>query len=151
MERWPLAVAALAGLIFWRQRRVQTQRRVARQLAALDRLSGADFQAAVARLLTAQGHRVQAVGGPHDLGVDLIATRGRRRTAVQVKRAARPVARQAISDAVAGRLHYGCEEALVVTNSRFSRDAQRLARSTGCRLAGRETLARWLAQTSRPI
>ena len=79
-----------------------------------------------------------------DLGVDLIAERGDYRCAVQAKRQSQPVARRAVSDAVAGMAHYDCNAAMVVTNNYFTEGAVELARSTGCELIDRGALAEWV-------
>ena len=79
-----------------------------------------------------------------DLGVDLVATGFGNKIAIQVKRYTNKVSRRAISDSVAGMNYYGCNEAMVVTNSYFSPGAITLAKSTGCILIDRDTLAKWI-------
>lgn len=135
---------ALYSAFLWRW---QAGRRVrALERADLDRLSGPEFEALVGDLLTRRGYRVRHTGRSGDLGVDMIAERSPNRYAVQVKRQAQPVSRHAVSDAVAGKAHYGCNAAMVVTNATFSPGALALARSNGCELVDESVLADWLAQ-----
>jgi restriction system protein len=136
-----LAIYFYILLRLQRTRRVQVLRRV-----DLDRLDGAEFETFVADLLTRRGYRVQHTGKSGDLGVDLIAEKKPYRYAVQVKRQAQPVSRRAVSDAVAGKAHYGCNAAMVVTNNSFSPGARELARSTHCQLVDRMKLADWLLE-----
>ena len=56
------------------------------------------------------------------------------------------VSRRAVSDAVAGMYHYGCNKAMVITNNYFSPGAITLARSTGCILIDRNILANWVTK-----
>lgn len=117
----------------------------------LDRLGGRDFEGLVAEILRDRGHSVERVGGSGDFGADLIADRGGDRTAVQVKRHARPVSRRAVSDAVAAVDHYDCDAAMVVTSAPgFSSGARTLAESAGCELVARPTLEEWISGLSGP-
>jgi len=93
-------------------------------------MSGIDFERYVGRLLDHRGFRIKNTKGSHDFGVD--------------KRCAGNVSRSAVSDAVAGKDQYGCNAAMVIANSYFSKGAVKLARSTGCELIDRDTLSEWI-------
>jgi len=47
---------------------------------------------------------------------------------------------------VAGMQHYRCTKAMVITNNYFTPGAETLARSTGCLLVDRDTLAKWISE-----
>lgn len=138
------AVPAVADAV---GRWVQAARLRRRDLADVDAMDGPSFEHFVAGLLARRGFHVEHTGGSGDLGVDLIVRQGYTSWAVQVKRYDGPVSRRAVSDAVAGKAHYGCNDAMVVTNSTFTEGARRLARSNGCELVDRYTLARWMRET----
>jgi restriction system protein len=121
-----------------------TLRRRRSNLDELDLMSGLEFEEYVAALLRRRGWTVEVTPGSHDLGVDLVAEKKDQRFAVQVKRQEAPVSRRAVSDAVAGCVHYDCTGAMVVTNSYFTRGALELAESTECELIDRDTLAEML-------
>jgi restriction system protein len=116
------------------------------QLEDLDRLGGHAFEQAVADVMAGLGYRTKVTPGSGDMGVDVIACRGSRRIAVQVKRYSSPVGRRAVADAVAGMAPHRCSEAMVVTNSTFSPAAVHLAQLHGCTLIDRTGLAAWLRQ-----
>ena len=80
------------------------------------------------------------------MGVDVIASKGAEKYAIQVKRYSKPVSRTAVSDAVAGKAYHGCTAAMVVTNNYFTAGARALARSTNCQLVDRDTLTKWIAE-----
>jgi restriction system protein len=115
-------------------------------LAQVDGMSGREFEHYVAKLLASQGYKVRVTPSSGDLGVDVVASKGHESYAVQVKRHASKLSRTSVSDAVAGRVHYRCTKAMVVTNSFFSPGAVQLAESTECVLVDRDTLARWVDQ-----
>ncbi|MBX2997965.1 MAG: restriction endonuclease [Caldilineaceae bacterium] len=132
-----------ALIIFWLRNRYRRLRAI--RLADVDFMDGLDFEQYVCRLMEHQGYRkVHNVRGSRDFGVDILATRGSVRYAVQVKRYKGNVSRRAISDAVAGKYHFNCDAAMVVTNSYFTASAKELARSTGCELVDRDQLAEWI-------
>lgn len=119
------------------------------RIAEVDQMGGGEFEEYLSRLLQDQGYTVERLGGAGDLGVDLIAARRDRVYAVQAKRSGRPVSRRAVSDAVAGAQHYGCNCTMVVTNSVFTPGALSLAESTRCELVDREILTGWIYRFQR--
>ncbi len=84
------------------------------------------------------------MGGFNDMGIDLIATNTRGKYAVQIKRWKREVGMDAIRAAVAGRAHFQCDRAFVITNNYFTTRAKLLAKSNDCRLIDRDELAKQL-------
>ena len=114
------------------------------QIANIDSMTGIEFEQYLQRILANQGYSVNVTQASGDLGVDLIASRNSDKIAIQAKRYSTNVSRRAISDAVAGMYHYGCNKAMVITNSYFSPGAKALAESTDCILINRDTLAEWV-------
>lgn len=145
-----LALTALTWLAARRLDRRSTRARLDRatraSLAEIDAMTGIEFEDLLQELLEARGYEVQRTPASGDLGVDLIAQRGGESIAIQAKRRAGKVDRRAVSDAVAGMRHYGCSAAMVITNGRFTPDAERLAASNHCRLVDRRLLANWLRE-----
>lgn len=107
-------------------------------------MAGVEFEQYLKRVLTNQGYIVSMTDVSGDLGVDLVASGNGERIAIQAKRYNTKVSRRAISDAVAGMQHYGCNKAMVITNNYFSPGAITLAKSTNCILVDRDTLADWI-------
>ena len=153
------AAAGLAGLVvtvvvlLWLsvQRdhfRIRLQRRpdfkyAASAMAAIDEMSGVEFEAFVAAQLRTAGWSVSHTPSTGDYGVDLVARKGATRMAVQCKRLARAVGVAAVQQVVSGGLHHGCNQAVVVTNQGFTKAARQLASTHRCRLVGREQLHIW--------
>jgi len=114
------------------------------KLSDVDSMDGIEFELYVGKLMRYQDFQIQVTRGSGDFGVDLVAERESERWAVQCKRRKSPVSLEAVQEAVAGRDHYHCNAAMVVTNSYFTQSAMELAQSTGCRLVDRDTLADWI-------
>jgi restriction system protein len=116
-----------------------------RGLAAADRMTGEEFEDWLAILFRAAGWRVRHTRATGDFGADLVLGHGPRdEVVVQAKRQGRPVGVAAVQQAAAARLHYGTDEATVVTNSTFTPAALELAASTGVVLWDRDDIAREL-------
>ena len=117
----------------------------------IDRMDGPTFEAYLEILFRRLGYHVQRTRASGDFGADLIVERDGVRTAVQAKRYAKAVGLTAVQEAAAARGKYGCDAALVVTNSTFTRPARELAEANGVELWDREELIRRaLSRGARP-
>jgi hypothetical protein len=106
-------------------------------------MTGAEFERYVGQVFHDNGHHAAVTKATGDYGVDLILNGY---IAVQVKLYKSTVGPKAVQEVVAGRAHYKCTEAWVVTNSTFTSAAVALAESNGVRLIAGEEL-QWLADT----
>lgn len=111
----------------------------------VDTMDGLDFEQYVAALLRANGFRKVSLTEKYDFGVDIIAEKDGIRWGIQAKRHARLVKASAVRQVVTGLNIYGCDKAMVITNSTYSTVAKRLAKANGCVLVDRTGLKR-LAQ-----
>jgi HJR/Mrr/RecB family endonuclease len=132
-DHWPWLVGAAAVLvgawIWW----FLARRGVAVGLAEIDAMSGAEFERYLVRLFRELGFGARHVGGGGgDFGADLIIEQGTLKIAVQAKNyESGRVGNDAVQQAIAGATYYGCQQAMVVTNSSFTRAArEQAARST---------------------
>jgi restriction system protein len=130
------------------RRRRRDGRRAASDMAAIDEMSGVEFEGFVAAQLRTSGWAVEHTAGSGDYGVDLIATRDGTRMAVQCKRQGKPVGVAAVQQVVAGAAHHRCQQTVVVTNRAFTTAARQLAGTHRCRLVGREQLHIWTGAAS---
>jgi restriction system protein len=145
-----LTVVILLWLSVQRDRfRVALQRRrdlkyVTSGMAAIDEMSGVEFEEFVAAQLRTRGWGVTRTARVGDYGVDLVAKKDGVWMAVQCKRLAKAVGVAAVQQVVSGALHHGCNQTVVVTNQGFTKAAHRLATTHRCRLVGREQLHIWV-------
>src|SRR6185312_1746868 len=144
-----VAIVALGSLFLFLKvsavRKKMAKMRALR-ISDIDSMSGYVFEQYVANVLRSRGFQTQVTKGSGDSGVDVIASKGTTRYAIQCKRYAQPVPRNAVSDAVAGMAFYKCTAAMVVTNSHFTPGAKALAESNSCVLVDRDTLAGWISE-----
>lgn len=128
-----------------RERATQEARLRTIDLSDIDKMDGLPFEHYIANLLKHEGFtQVEVTKGSGDFGVDVIALKSNCRYAIQVKRSSGTVSRRAVSDAVAGKRHYSCSAAMVVTNGYLSRQSKDFASSVGCEIIDRDILTEWI-------
>ena len=98
-------------------------------------MTGHEYEHYVADYLSFRGyHHVKVTKGSGDYGVDVIATKGGIKYAVQCKFYSNPVGIHAVQEAAAGKAYYGCDSSMVVTNNTFTKAAKELAEANGVAL-----------------
>lgn len=111
-------------------------------LKTVDTMDGLAFEQYVAHLLRANGFRNVSLTEKYDFGVDIIAEKDGIRWGIQAKRYSGLVKADAVRQVVTGLRLYGCDRAMVITNSTYSAVAQRLAAGNNCVLIDRSELSR---------
>ena len=110
-------------------------------IASIDGMEGHDFEYFCADLLRRNGFsEVSVTKGSGDQGVDVLATKGGIKYAVQCKNYASPLSNTPIQEANAGKTFYNCHVGVVMTNSTFTTGAKSLAQATGVLLWDRAVL-----------
>ncbi|MCL4357861.1 restriction endonuclease [Patescibacteria group bacterium] len=123
-------VAAL--LLFWKRFHLKLQPRL--KPTRWQNMTGVEFEDQVVLWLKRSGFNQVVKTEYYDRGIDIIAAKPGMMLGVQVKRSSRPVGIAAVRAAVAGINSYGCNQAMVVTNSTFTAQAKQLAIDNGCSL-----------------
>ena len=94
-------------------------------------LSGVDFEKCIANLLKMNSFRnVKLTPYSGDYGVDIIANYGDRKYVFLCKWYSKNLGLKPIQEIFAGRMYYGADVAVVITNVFFSKNAQELAQKT---------------------
>lgn len=138
---WPYLLAIFGYYLFLFARKYWRRYRLSRLgLSDVDRLSGKDFETYLATRFRALGYKVEQTKLVGDYGADLILTREGYRTVVQAKRYKKDVGNKAVQEAYAAKPMYNAQNAIVVTNSGYTKAAVKQARITGVELWDRERL-----------
>src|SRR5918999_623234 len=133
--RWLWLVVAVVGLVRLVQT-IQERRRLARSgIREIDAMDGPTFERYLGTIFRRLG----------DDGGDLVIRMSGTRTVVQAKRyGGQRVGIKAVQEANAARAMYRCADAIVVTNTAFTQQAEALAHAADVELVGREELIRAL-------
>lgn len=107
-------------------------------------MDDAEFEAEVSKLLRDLGYTVRPTPPSSIHDVDLLLEMTGRKVAVQLKRWNAPLGDRSVYAAFVGRIHHGTDEAWLITTSRFTSKAVKLAKTTGVRLIDGGELAEWL-------
>jgi restriction system protein len=140
-------------VVLWLLQRWSHKVWLSSDLWAVDRMSGHAFEEYLGSLFLALGYRVKIIGAKgSDYGGDLVIELNGVKTLVQAKRYRSNVGLSAVQEVAAAKVHYGCQHAMVVTNSMFTRAAYNLARTNGVELWDRKKLRRKMkASKAKPV
>lgn len=117
----------------------------------VDALSGYEFEDFLGTLLTAIGFSVQVTKRSGDQGADLFAEKFGKKIVIQAKNYRDSVGNSAVQQVLAAKAFYSCDEAMVITNSRFTPSAKELASSTGVQLVDRDILQTYLDEYNQQM
>ena len=98
----------------------------------------ADWGQLVIQVFDALGASAEVAQTTGDQGIDLLVRFGKILIAVQAKGYVGSVGIETVQQVIAGKNHYGCDRAAVITNSRFTAPARALAASNRCFLIGEQ-------------
>lgn len=108
----------------------------------IDNMNGQEFESfLIKKILPNEGYyKIKGTTYTGDYGVDIIAYKDDIKCAIQCKRFNNKVTNKAIQEVVAGRKHYKCEKAIVITNNYYTKNAQELAFDNQVELLNRDNL-----------
>lgn len=119
-------------------------------LSRVDSMSGTEFEFFCKRLLEELGfEQVSRTPASGDYGIDLIASLGGVKYGIQCKRYQKNVGVKAVSETVGGLSHWGCRRGMVITNSRFTKNAVTLANDNQVILHDRDWLIMQIQRISK--
>ncbi|NEP27007.1 MAG: restriction endonuclease [Moorea sp. SIO3I6] len=110
------------------------------QLDAVDKMTGREFEEFLAKLFKQLGYQVRLTKTSGDYGADLVIERGEIKAVVQAKRKQSSVGIDAVQQVAAAIAHYQANLGLVITNSKFTKNAKNLAASNKIELWDRDNL-----------
>lgn len=115
-------------------------------LDKIDYMSGQKFEELLINQLLPNEGYTNISGTPYtgDYGVDIIAYKDGIKCAIQCKRFNEKVSNGAIQEVAAGKKHYFCEKAIVITNNYYTNNAKELAFDNKVELLDRDDLIRMI-------
>ena len=114
-------------------------------ISEVDGMDGHEFEYFCADLLRKDGFSdVSVTKGSGDQGVDILATKGGIKYAIQCKNYASALGNTPVQEVNAGKTFYNCHVGVVMTNSTFTPGAKSLAQATGVLLWDRAVLQKMM-------
>lgn len=117
----------------------------------VDAMNGYDFEKFLGEIFQSAGYDVEGTKLSGDQGADLFVSRFGKKIVIQAKNYSGSVGNTAVQEAISAKSFYGCDEAMVVTNSYFTRSALELADAASVRLVGRRELQQYLDDYNQRI
>ncbi len=110
----------------------------------VDAMDGFQFEEFLVEIFQTIGFDVKETKRTADQGADLFVSQFGRNMVIQAKNYTGSVGNAAVQQAISAKAFYGCDEAMVVTNSYYTKSAKELASATGVRLVDRVVLQTYL-------
>ena len=117
----------------------------------VDAMDGFQFEDFLVEVFQTMGYDVKETKRTQDQGADLFVTRFGKDMVIQAKNYSGSVGNSAVQQVISAKTFYGCDEAMVVTNSYFTRSAKELAESAMVQLIDRDELQKYLDDYNQKI
>ena len=111
----------------------------------IDKMSGTEFEDYLYLQFEALGFQVSTTKVSSDYGADLILQKKNAKIAVQAKRYQGKIGVKAIQEVIGSMAYYEADKGLVVTNSTYTQNAEKLAHANDVILWDRDVLVRLIA------
>lgn len=109
-------------------------------LAAIDRMSGEEFEEYLAAHFRKLGYKVKLTPKSNDFGADLILIKEGQKIVVQAKRYQSKIGVKAVQEIIGAKGYYKANRMMVVSNSFYTSGAKKLAAATNVELWDRNTI-----------
>lgn len=109
-------------------------------LAAIDRMSGEEFEEYLAAHFCKLGYKVKMTPKTNDFGADLILVKEGQKIVVQAKRYRDSIGVKAVQEIIGAKGYYKADRMMVVTNSHYTSGAKKLAGANNVELWDRNTI-----------
>ncbi|OAH60828.1 hypothetical protein AWH49_15375 [Domibacillus aminovorans] len=127
--------------------RLKSKRVLQSSMREIDRMSGVDFENYLSVLFEEMGYEVELTPASGDYGADLLLKKDSNYIAVQAKRYSKTVGVASVQQVFSAKTYYSANEAWVVTNNIFTKNACDLAKKSGVKLVDREHLIRFMIES----
>lgn len=108
----------------------------------IDQMGGYEFEVYLSKIFTGMGFKVLTTSFSGDYGADLVVSDLNRKYAIQAKNYSSNVGISAVQEIVSAREYYSCSNAIVISNSFYTKAAIALAMRNCVTLIDREDLVK---------
>jgi len=106
----------------------------------VDLMNGVEFEQFLNDLFEKMGYDSEVTKASGDQGIDIIAMKNEKSFGIQAKCYSNVVSNKAVQEVVAGLNYYKLDQGIVITNNKFTKSAEDLARANNILLWDREIL-----------
>ncbi|WP_156153580.1 restriction endonuclease [Domibacillus robiginosus] len=138
-------------LLRWYAKNKEKRKLLQAGLDEIDRMPGVQFEQYLGALFKDKGYKVQYTPTTGDYGADLLLRKENRTIAIQAKRYRSAVGVKAVQEASGAKGYYGTNEAWVITNNTFTKNACNCAERLNVKLIDRKDLINLIAESKAII
>lgn len=140
-------------LIYNKIREISVLKRLSRSgIGSIDKMDGLQFEVYLKALFKELGYKPEVTKKSGDFGVDIVL-KGKNRIVIQAKRYGNKnrVGISAVQEVYAGKTYYKANEAWVITNSYFTKQAVELANACEVKLIDRVSLQKFISKVNPEV
>ena len=141
-----MSSAAFYFYFQWHKQKTEKNEIVRTGIKEIDVMNGREFENYLGALFEAMGYEVEMTPASGDYGADLLIETDEKCIVVQAKRYSKAVGISSIQEVFSAKMYYQADEAWVVTNHSFSKNARELAKRSGVKLFAREELIQLMTE-----
>lgn len=121
------------------------------EIEFVDVMEGYEFENFLKVMFFYLGYDALVTKRSGDYGADLVLKKDGEKFVVQAKRYNHSVGVKAVQEVVTAKIHYGADTAMVITNSRFTKEAEELAGENGVIMVDRLELSGLIKEAKEKI
>lgn len=148
MLPWLISAAVAGTLVINHLQEKEEERALSSGIYEVDSMIGRQFEEFLS-IFRKVGYDVTLTPQTQDYGADLILRRNGIKTIVQAKRSKKPVSIKPVQEVASAIKHYSADEAIVITNNRFTENAFDLADSNRVELWERDELIDFIMRVKK--
>ena len=124
---------------------------ITQTITSIDLMEGYEFEYFLKTLYFYLGYDVTLTPKRGDYGADLILNNKNSKTVIQAKRYTKKVGSKSVQEIISAKSHYKATDAIVITNSTFTNQAEEIARENGVQLIDRFELIELLDEVKEKL
>lgn len=148
---WPvfafIGIVVIARSLF----RIHETKRMGSGANEIDTMDGKTFAEFLEDLFGKLGYQIQRASYMGDYGVDLVASKNGVTTVIQAKRHKNKAGIKDVQEVITAKDYYNCQEAVLVVNSSYTKQATELAHTNKVKLWDRNSLVIALLSIKKDI
>ncbi|WP_018394705.1 restriction endonuclease [Bacillus sp. 37MA] len=140
-----IIIISVAVYVYFRSdgQNVKKRKFLQSDIKEIDTMQKVEFKLYVEELFKNMGYKVNLIG---DYGADLLLKKDGKSIAVQVKKYSKTVGVTSVQQVFSAKTYYKANEAWVVTNNTFTKNACDLAKKSGVKLVDRGQLIHFMSK-----
>lgn len=141
---------SVSGFLYRKWKKDKENNRLRKSgIKEIDRMDGFQFEKYLAALYVSLGYKAEVTKKTGDFGADLLLRKEGKMIVVQAKRYGSNVGLKAVQEIMAAKTYYKADEAWVISNRNYTKQAVELAQTSQVKLVDRDELIKQILKVNK--